>query len=376
MKKLKNNEIEISISTYYKLIPKNIIKSKKQTDMCNICTLKKTLEKKKEEYKKNKKDLPESFEKNIKIINTHQKFYMHQNEEYKKDIKEIKEDSCVIIIDYKENIKIGGGPIETNNCFYEKKPISVLGFALVFKENGIIKYEYHDFLSQILSHDSLFSGECLISLLKSNRFKKINNIKVWTDNGNHFRSYEFLYYLFKEVPKFIKGTIKYNRFVECHGKSIVDGHFGVLSRLLKQKETEKYINDINDLKSIFEDEEARKNLYSSSSEENFSQKTFFYIYERKTRPRKNLLEVKDLRINLSFYMINNVLYSSPLTFNDICQYSKVKYYLKHSDDTRETKLSESFSSAVGQVVEVGKVTSRCILNRVHSLSKTTTFFNN
>ena len=35
-------EISISISTYYKLIPKNIIKSKKQTDMCNICNLKKT----------------------------------------------------------------------------------------------------------------------------------------------------------------------------------------------------------------------------------------------------------------------------------------------------------------------------------------------
>lgn len=34
------NEISVSISTFYKLIPKNIIKSKKQTDMCNICNKK------------------------------------------------------------------------------------------------------------------------------------------------------------------------------------------------------------------------------------------------------------------------------------------------------------------------------------------------
>lgn len=51
-----NNSISISISTYYKLIPKNIIKSKKETDICNICNSKKILEKTKDEnIKKTKK---------------------------------------------------------------------------------------------------------------------------------------------------------------------------------------------------------------------------------------------------------------------------------------------------------------------------------
>ena len=44
--KLKN-EISISVSTFYKLVPNNIIKIKKRTDMCNICNIKKLLEKKK-----------------------------------------------------------------------------------------------------------------------------------------------------------------------------------------------------------------------------------------------------------------------------------------------------------------------------------------
>ena len=45
------NEISVSISTYYKLIPKNIIKSKKQTNMCNICNLKNSLEKRRKNVK-------------------------------------------------------------------------------------------------------------------------------------------------------------------------------------------------------------------------------------------------------------------------------------------------------------------------------------
>lgn len=130
----------------------------------------------------------------------------------------------------------------------------------MFKENEKIKHEYHNFLSEISSHDFLFSGQCLLKLLKEDKFKRMRNIKIWTDNGNHFRSYEFLHYLFKDLPKTFKGTIKFNRFVECHGKSIVDGHFGVLSRIYKQKENEKNIKSIKDLK---------KNLSKKKKEEAF-----------------------------------------------------------------------------------------------------------
>ena len=89
---------------------------------------------------------------------------------------------------------------------------------------------------EILSHDSLFSGKCLIDLLKKDRFKGIKNIKVWTDNVNHFRSCDILDNLFKMVQKIIKGKVKFNRFLEFHGKIIVDEHFGVLSVRALEKE--------------------------------------------------------------------------------------------------------------------------------------------
>ena len=64
--------------------------------------------------------LPESINKDLNAINQHQGFYAHQNKEYKKDINELDDNTCVIVIDYKENLKVGGGSIETNNCFYSK----------------------------------------------------------------------------------------------------------------------------------------------------------------------------------------------------------------------------------------------------------------
>lgn len=374
---IQNDEISISISTFYKLIPGNIIKSKKQTDMCNICNIKKSLEKTQNELIAKDQIVPDTIKKDLKAISQHEIFYKHQNKQYNNDINKLDHKSCVIVMDFKENFKIGGGPIETNNCFYEKKPISLLGFAVVYKENEKIKYEYHNFLSEILSHDSLFSGQCLIELLKKDQFRRIRNLKIWTDNGNHFRSYEFLYYLFKEVPSFINGSIKFNRFVECHGKSIVDGNFGVLSKLFRQKENEIYINTILDLKNVFEKEEERKCIYSSLVNNSvISQKSFFYIYERVSRPKKRYIEIKGLHINLSYLMKAGNLYASPLTFDDFSEYSEISYKIKSSDDIRETKRSESFNSAVGQVHEVGRITRGYISNRVISLTKTTTFFSN
>lgn len=372
------NKINIHISTFYKLIPNNIIKSKKKTDMCNICNLKDKLLAKEKQCIDNGVELSNKLIEDLRAINQHKEFYTHQNSQYKKDIDNIDDKTCVIVLDYKENIKVGGGPIETNSCFYEKTSISLLGFALVFKEANIIKYEYHNFLSEILSHDSLFSGECFLKILKDKRFKRIKHLKIWSDNGNHFRSLEFLYYLFKEAPKYFSGSIKYNRFVECHGKSIVDGHFGVLSKLIKQKELELYISDIKDLKEMFEREEKRKGLYFSAiNKSTISQKTFFYIYERKNRPKKRSLKVDGLYINLSFLFINGVLFSSPLSFDDVSNYSRVPFGEVSCDDNRETRRAINKTCTVSEGIhEVGRITRGYISNRVVSLTKMTSFYSN
>ena len=60
-------------------------------------------------------------------------------------------------------------------------------------------------------------------------------------------------------------------------------------------------------------------FYSIKNNSDISQKTFFYIYDRKNRPRKSLLKVKNLHVNLSYLMKDSELYTSPLTFKSFEQ---------------------------------------------------------
>ena len=77
-------------------------------------------------------------------------------------------------MDFKENIKIGGGPIEITYDYYHKQYISVLGTCIIYKdENGNTKTKYIDFFSEILNHDSKYTSDCLYSLLKLNKYKNI-----------------------------------------------------------------------------------------------------------------------------------------------------------------------------------------------------------
>ncbi|PVV00297.1 hypothetical protein BB560_005327, partial [Smittium megazygosporum] len=73
--------------------------------------------------------------------------------------------SCVVIADFKEKFKIGGGPVESNSSFYRKVQISDLCFCIFYKEDGQIFRKYFNYLSENLSHDSFYAINCLKSLL-------------------------------------------------------------------------------------------------------------------------------------------------------------------------------------------------------------------
>ena len=67
-------------------------------------------------------------------------------------------------MDFKENLRIGGGPVEIKMDFFNKKQISVLGIAVIYFNSGVKVVDYHSFLSEQLTHDSLFAGNCLKEL--------------------------------------------------------------------------------------------------------------------------------------------------------------------------------------------------------------------
>ncbi|PVU99789.1 hypothetical protein BB559_000413 [Furculomyces boomerangus] len=185
-------ENQIGLSTFYQHCPINFIVGKKRTDVCPICdkgikneitlkgfekilTNKQILENpsklittnqfieeisddesanKIEEI--NKLDI-EKLEMELSSYYNHLKIKNIQSEAYKNMMNNLKIDECILVMDFKENFRIGTGPIETSQQFYHKTQISNLGFALITKEaNEKIRYKYFDYLSEILSQNSLF----------------------------------------------------------------------------------------------------------------------------------------------------------------------------------------------------------------------------
>ena len=57
----------------------------------------------------------------------------------------------MIIIDFKENIKIKKGPIEFKKDFYNYNQLLILGYSVISKDlNGDKQVKYYDFVSEIL----------------------------------------------------------------------------------------------------------------------------------------------------------------------------------------------------------------------------------
>ena len=69
---------------------------------------------------------------NFNLIEKHKSVVVHQNKNFTNNIKSLTQDDCIIILDFKENLKIDGGSEETKQMFFNKEQISVLEFALIY----------------------------------------------------------------------------------------------------------------------------------------------------------------------------------------------------------------------------------------------------
>ncbi|KAL1919225.1 mitochondrial 37S ribosomal mS29 domain-containing protein [Calcarisporiella thermophila] len=130
----------------------------------------------------------------------------------------------LLIFNFKENLHLGGGPVETWKVFFSKKQRSCLGTVLLSPDG---KKEYFDFFSDILSHDV---KDCLEVLFSKLSLSEVDTLEIWTDCGPHFRCQELTQYLLNEFPSKYSKKVRWNFFAEYHGKSWFKSHFGFLSR--------------------------------------------------------------------------------------------------------------------------------------------------
>ena len=243
------------------------------------------------------------------------------------------------MIDFKENIKLGGGLIETKKDFFSHQQILVLGLAIIYKKNNLTIIDYHSYLSNQLTHDSFFTGNCFNNFFNKNQLSKFNLILLWTDGGNHFKSQEFLYFL-NLLSKSNNIPIQHNFFGEYHGKNIVDGHFERLSQWIKKIKLYEKIQSINHLYNFFiekENERRRTKINTSESQKNPGN-NYFHIYTAIPRKFIYYLKIKNIKNYLSFKFLNNKLLGSCIT-NNIELYENIDFTEEFKNDLRADKFT-------------------------------------
>ena len=159
------------------MIHKGLTEPKKETNKCSICFVGNKLEWKNKFSKKE-----EEFKKAYLL---HQNFKETQYENYKNNINLLKNNECMVIMDFKQNLVSGKGPIETSNDYYNKKKISCLLFCVTYNENCVTKRKYYNYFSEILNHDSLYVTQCIDKLVNNELKTKFNKIDFWSDNAGH-----------------------------------------------------------------------------------------------------------------------------------------------------------------------------------------------
>lgn len=209
----------ISYSSFYRRIPKNVIIPVKKTDLCELCLKAKKLE---------SKIIQTNDEKNLILLyKNHLYNAKNQRNSLKLNLQNLKSDKAILIMDFKQNIKLGNSPQQVSYDYFHPTSINYLSFFVKTIKESI----FFDFTSMELNKDSYFVIECFKLMFEHEIFKKmgINELDIWSDVGKHFKSGILAYYLANLiVSKKIKVT--HNFFVESHGKSICDVHFSQVIR--------------------------------------------------------------------------------------------------------------------------------------------------
>ena len=121
----------------------------KKTNLCELCLATKRVSFKEENTKEEKQLLI--------LYENHLENSIAQRRAFKEDILKLIDEKAMIVVDFKQNIRLGGSPEEVSAIFYTPTMINYISFFIKTKNNGF----FYDFTSQDLSKDAFFIIKCL-----------------------------------------------------------------------------------------------------------------------------------------------------------------------------------------------------------------------
>jgi hypothetical protein len=226
-----NPDEKISYPSFCKLRPKHCIKAQIRTDVCPKCKFLKTL------LKRGRPTIQD--EKLIKSLTEHRECAHIQREDFKEELEGLKErpKKGIVLIDFKENIRLWKSRDQDADSFRNNLISTVFSVVVFISQNNTLQAHTWTFCSNNLTHDSFFVKEALRQTFDTKEFKglKLSSISFWMDGGPHFRSHELNGFLIDLESSGRFNKVKWNHFVEYHGKNYCDVHFSVVSHIFKVK---------------------------------------------------------------------------------------------------------------------------------------------
>ena len=244
-------DVPISYSDFVKRT-ENIRPASFRTDLCETCRVMELL------YADIKRRGPDA------VLSPREKEFLqlwllHDDESYiqrqsmQTDVESLRENEVLIVADFKENFKLAYTWNQVGRDWYNRHQVSCLTFLCYRRDrSGHLHKHPITFLSDILSHTSTYVLQCFEELMTLPVMNEVTSVKWWSDHGPHFFSKQTITGIARICSMHLNHpAISVSFFSPSHGKSEVDGLFGILQQILDASLPSTGIYTVNELAEFF-----------------------------------------------------------------------------------------------------------------------------
>lgn len=150
----------VSLSTFRQLVPRYFMQPRKESDLCHVCETGKLVEKRLERaWSRNIPDVQyQDIYWEMEAYKTHRRHAQQQRDLYNDHKDHPPKGALVVIVDFKEKIRLGPSARETGQSYYDHSLRLILGITCRYlAPNGeTVETQYINFISEILNSDGLF----------------------------------------------------------------------------------------------------------------------------------------------------------------------------------------------------------------------------
>jgi hypothetical protein len=228
----------------------------------------------------------------VEVYRAHLEHNRKQRQRFSEECATVSVGQAVVLLDFKENVIIGTGPIEVSHSFYERVQRTVLGYVVYTRDaaGNCVRKHHVNVVSEVLSHDGLFVRDTFAQVLHKH-CPGVRVASVWMDCGPHFRNGEVLSFLLGDLPK-LGLRVSVNFFVEHHGKSPCDTHFSLLSR---------WLDNLTLRKPVYSTESLLSGWREQAKESKSRDEITFELYQRAVRPPTlTVIEIPNVKMYYAF----------------------------------------------------------------------------